>query len=309
MLALGIAFTWSTATVSVPSRVRKNRPRVARDFFVQLAAAAAVIMSLMTVWWIIPATSRHLSARDLYGKTKALDANAPLGTYRFNAQGASYYLGGRTPTALGTVADLFNFLHKPERVFVLAGVDELASIDQTARETHARYMVIDDSNSRYLVLSNQLGPTERDLNPLRLYVTDHAGHPQFPIDVNFDDKLALYGYDLPSEVSVGQDFKARLYFKVLAPLPSGYKIFMHFDGPGNRFQGDHAPVEGRFPTQHWVPGSYITDDHLVVPDRTQQQSGYYHVFVGLWLGDSRLKVKSGPADGENRVRLGALTVK
>jgi 4-amino-4-deoxy-L-arabinose transferase-like glycosyltransferase len=280
-----------------------------RQLLLSVGFGAALVMALVSAHYIVPQVSKHLSARDLYGKTRTLDPNAPVGQYHFNATGASYYAGGKTPQTLGTTQELFEFLGKIERVFVMAGSDELPNIDQAARQQKATYYVIDDSNSRYLVLSNRLGPNEKDLNPLKRFISEAAPVPQFKVEADFEGKVKLIGYDLPNELSRGQEFKIRLYFQVEQPVGGNYKVFIHFDGPGSRFNGDHVPLEGRFPTPNWVPGYYITDEHLMTPDRAMQPSGYYRVFMGLFAGETRLKVTSGPQDGENRVKLGGVSIK
>jgi hypothetical protein len=58
-----------------------------------------------------------------------------------------------------------------------------------------------------------------------------------------------------------------------------------------------------------VPGYYITDEHAMAPDRATQPAGYYRIFMGFFAGDSRLKVTTGPQDGENRVKLGGVNIK
>jgi hypothetical protein len=45
------------------------------------------------------------------------------------------------------------------------------------------------------------------------------------------------------------------------------------------------------------------------PDRSTAPSGWYQIYGGMFLGDTRLKVVSGPQDGENRVKLGSVRVK
>ncbi len=69
------------------------------------------------------------------------------------------------------------------------------------------------------------------------------------------------------------------------------------------------PLEGRFPTQYWVPGFYITDEHLIRPDRAMEPVGTYQGYAGFFLGAERLKVVSGPQDGDQRVKLGTFIVK
>lgn len=300
-------------------RTRVQRGLVLGTIALQLAFAFAVVQ------WFIPAASKHLSPRDLYGKTKQLDAKAPLGQYHFNSSGAQYYMNGRTATNLNTLDDLLNFLRRPERVFVFVGSEELASIDQAARAPRTpavpgtpapaptgapttNYFVVDDSNSHFLILSNHLQPAERDLNPLRRLVSSFPPAPKVPVKANFEDKLELLGYDLPAEASRGGDILVRLYFKVLQPVGGSYKVFLHFDGPGSRVNGDHVPLDGRFPTQFWSTGTYVTDEYLLKPDRATEPTGLFQLYFGFFSGDRRLKVKEGPSDGENRVRLGSVHV-
>jgi 4-amino-4-deoxy-L-arabinose transferase-like glycosyltransferase len=300
-LAIGVPLTRATAPLEAKLR--------ARSILVGGAIAASLLMALGTAHFIVPQVAKHLSSRDLYGKTKSLDPNAPVGQYRFNATGSAYYSGGKAPTNLASLDDLFRFLQRPERVFVMAGVDELPSIDQHARQKSLGYYVVDDSSSRYLTLSNRLGPKERDLNPLKLYVSDKLPTPPHPVDIDFDHKIQLIGWDAPPLVEKGQDIILRLYFKVLAPVSGNYRVFAHIDGAGTRINGDHAPLEGRFATNFWVPGFYITDEHIIRPDRGTENPGFYNIFIGLYQGAERMKVLAGPSDGENRAKLGSLTVR
>jgi hypothetical protein len=292
-----------------PKEADAEQHKKGRLLLVAGSLGAGLLMSLATAHWLVPQVSKHLSVRDVYGKTAKLDPNAPIGQYRFNASGAAYYHGSKPATTLMSVKDVFDFLAKPERVFVMAGSEELPSLDQTSRQDKKAYYVVDDSNSRFLVISNRLGQNDTDVNPLKRFISDQPPKPQHPFEAEFDGKVKLLGYDMPDTLNRGQDFKIRLYFQVLQPLGGNYKVFLHFDGPGTRFNGDHVPLEGRFPTPNWVPGYYITDEHAMTPDRATQPSGYYRIFMGLFSGDQRMKVTVGPQDGENRLKLGAVTIK
>jgi 4-amino-4-deoxy-L-arabinose transferase-like glycosyltransferase len=317
-LALMLPALWGEGETG--TRDRLQRGLLVAGIGVQLVFAIALTQ------WFVPAASKHLSPKDLYGKTKQLDPKAPLGQYRFNASGASYFMGGRTATQLNSLEDVLAFLKRPEHVFIFVGNEELASIDQASRRgAHpvapadgstiptatlvVPYYVVDDSNSRFLILSNQLPEGDKDLNPLRRFVSETAPSPQTAMSINFDDKLQLVGFDLPAEAHRGEDVKVRLYFKVLAPVGGNYKVFLHFDGPGARVNGDHVPLDGKFPTQFWTPGTYVIDEYLLKPDRATQPAGVFQLFFGLFSGDHRLKVKEGASDGENRVRLGSVRVK
>jgi hypothetical protein len=276
------------------------------------ALAAQLGFGLLIGQWFIPKASRHLSPKDLYGKTRQLDPKAPLGQYRFHATGAAYYMQGRSATQLGTLDELLAFLRRPERVFIFIGGEELAAIDQATRGGTAGgldYYVVDDSNTHFLILSNRLPSGETDRNPLRRFVTTTPPVPKTPLVINFDDKLKLLGFELPQEVRRGEDVRVRLYFEVLQPVGGSYKVFLHFDGPGARVNGDHVPLDGKFPTQFWTPGTYVLDEYLLKPDRATQPAGIFQLFFGMFAGDKRLKVKEGPSDGENRIRLGTVRVK
>ncbi len=304
-LAMGVPLAPRTATAA--------QRRSGRLILVGGAVAASLAMALFTAQYLVPMCSKHLSSKELYGKTKQLDPNAPIGQYHFNAQGSSYYSGGKTPVTLATLDDVFKFLARGEHVFVMAGAEELPSIDQYAKQHSATYYVVDDTSARYIMLSNRLGPGDHDLNPLKLFVSDKPPTPAHPLSIHFDNKVELIGWDAPAVIGGHQDFKLKLYFKVNAPLPGSYKVFVHIDGAGVRINGDHVPLDGKFPTNYWVAGSYVTDEHIIHPTdnntATAPNSGFYQVYMGMYLGSERLKILSGPSDGDNRARLGSITVK
>ncbi len=302
---IGLAIGVPLARTSAGDEARlRNRRRLVGG-----AVGVALLMALATAHIIVPRCSQHLSSRDLYGKSRQLDPNAPVGQYRFNASGASYYTGGKTPVSIGSLDELFRFLGKPEHVFVMAGVEELPAIDQHARTHGSSYFVVDNSSSRYLMLSNRLGAGERDLNPLKLYVSSTPPTIAQPAQIDFNGKVQLVGWEAPPVVAKGQDIKLRLVFKVLQPVVGSYRVFVHIDGAGTRINGDHAPLEGQFPTGYWTPGTYITDEHVIRPDRSTENSGSYQIFFGLYQGGERMKVLAGPSDGDNRAKLGTITVR
>lgn len=288
-----------------------------RRALVSAALGTALALTVLTIAWVVPQVSQHLSMKGLFVKYKSIvgTGSSEIGKYHVPGQLSDY---GKT-TELTSLPQMFDFLGRPERVFVITGADDLPGIDQYAKQRDkeaagrpATYFVIDDSNSKFLMLSNRLGG-EQDKNPLRRFVLpveQGLPHPpQFAVRADFEGKVELVGYDLPLELERGRPFKITLYYKVNQPIAGGYRIFIHFDGPGSRFNGDHTPLDGKFPTNYWVPGFYVIDEFTVTPDRVTQPSGTYTLYSGFWAGDQRLKVVAGPSDGENRVRMGTLRVR
>lgn len=271
---------------------------------------AALAASFAAAYGLVPLLSQHVSYRNLFTRYKQL-GGAALGVYAVPRSGSKFY--DKDSVDLGSIAQVFEFLgkDKQKRAFVLVGAGELAALDQYAKQRGLAYYVIDDSNSQFLLLSSQLPAGEQDKNPLRRLVVAEEPQPQRPLRATFDDKIELLGYDLPAEIARGGDYTVRFYFKVLRPVGGEFKIFFHLEGGGNRLNGDHTPLDGKFPTSYWVPGYYVIDEHRMNASRVGQPAGTYQLFMGLWPGGSgqRLKVTSGPQDGDNRVKLGSVRVK
>jgi len=265
--------------------------------------------STVVTFVAIPALSKHFSQKVLFDRFQTLrKSSEPLAHYRAG-QGVKFYTRGQT-TELPTLQALLDFLRTSTRVFAVIPAEELGQIDQQARASGVSYAVVDATSSRFLLVSNQLGPGETDKNPLRALVRQTPPTPQNRVEADFDGKIMLLGYDLPRVIRRGERFTVTLHFHVKEKPPAGYKIFLHFDGPGTRFNGDHPPLDGKFPTQLWSPGDYISDPYVMMAERATTPRGQYTLWMGFWPGGDgkRLPVVAGPSDGNNRVRLGTVTV-
>lgn len=304
--AVGIVLGGVFGLAIASARLSWRRRLLGLGILLSLVGAGA------TVHGLAPALARHVSYRGLYTRYQKLGGGA-LALY--GVQQSSGRIYGQNSTQLYSLPDVMSFLFaKPtERSFVIVGASELAAVDREARIRGSRYFVVDDSNAQFLLLTNRLLPGEDDLNPLRRFISDTEPHPQtlLPTPVNFDGKLELIGHDIPTEVGRGEELLIRLYFKVLAPIPMNYRLFLHFDGMGTRWNGDHAPLSGKYATNYWSPGTYVTDEHRIPVSRMNQPAGYYQIFTGFWPGGdgARMKVTAGPHEADQRVRLGVLRVK
>jgi 4-amino-4-deoxy-L-arabinose transferase-like glycosyltransferase len=281
--------------------------------------AVALAFSLVLNQQMVPALSQHLSPRrviDVY--RRAATAGEPLARYRVDAEGSSALRAVSGPV-LQTPQGLAAYLGKPERTFALISADELAPVDEAIKLAQVNYAVLDASSSRVLLLTNRLGPGEEDHSPLRPFVwmpsREGEAPPWTPRVVRssvFVDAIQLIGADFPSTIHRPGGVTLTLYFKVLRKPPAGHSIFVHFSTPGEALvNGDHPPVDGKFPTANWVPGEYIRDVFTTEFPLAVTSAGTYQLMVGVWPGGNRpgIKITSGESDGNNAVPLGTVVVK
>ncbi|HQY63525.1 MAG TPA: hypothetical protein PK141_19140, partial [Polyangiaceae bacterium] len=201
------------------------------------------------------------------------------------------------------------------RRFISVRADQLARLNQLYRATrHANVPVLDGRSSQIVLVASDILPGETNESPLEKILLSAPPHPQRKLDVNLEDKLQVVGIDLTDErgrlvdaIGPGRKYHMKTYFKVLAPITTEWEGFIHIDGYRRRHNGDHKMAEGKYPLSMWNKGDIIVDDHVFAlePNFTQ---GTYTIYFGLYTGETRLKVKSGPHDGENRIVAGQLNV-
>ena len=141
-------------------------------------------------------------------------------------------------------------------------------------------------------------------------VLPKAPSPGHPLDIRFENKIRLLGYDLSSaEVREGEAFTVTWYWSVEQPLGEGWKVFTHLADAGkkSRINLDAArPLSRLYPVEQWKRGEYIKDVQEVTVPRDWNSPGATF-YVGFWNGPHRLHVSVGPRDNENRAE--ALTIK
>jgi choline-sulfatase len=102
----------------------------------------------------------------------------------------------------------------------------------------------------------------------------------------FGTSAVLVGLDAPAQVRAGDAVELAWSFQALPDtLPSGWKVFVHVEGPGKLMvvNGDHAPVR---PFEWWHDGDLVHyTTKLTVPRGSAP--GKYTVYVGLFNGTDR----------------------
>ncbi len=322
---LGFGFKWYAAVLlAVPSGVafflimgivgdllRHRAPA--------LALGGAVVGAVLCLFYY-PALANQLSPKEVFESYRQVCPGSPLALLGVGGRTSAYYAGGQ-PQALNDTSSAYTWLTAGapgQRRCLAMKAEELPKLNQIWRERSpepkTNLPVLDARSSQILLAASAVGADGKNENPLSAIVLSDPPHPQRPLDANMDDKLEVIGVDLLDErgrladsISPGRSYHLKTYYRVLAPVTTEWEAFIHIDGYHRRHNGDHKPMNGKYPMSLWLPGDLLLDDHefKLEPNFTP---GTYTIYFGLFVGDTRLKVKSGPNDGDNRINGGPLRV-
>ena len=276
--------------------------------FSGVVVAAYVTASLQ------PVLSQHFSPKAVYDAYEELagDTGEPLASYRSSSTASRYY----TEAPIEEIEEqsgLIDYLQDEGQRWAVIPSEDLAGLNRKYRRQTGRHLyVADGRNARLLLVAANPVNGRPNKNFIADHVLTRAPEVQHPLDVSFADQVELLGYDLDlpegDYVGAGQRFSLTWLWRVTGTPPKGYQVFVHIDGYGQRINGDHVPVNGRYPIKYWEEGDLILDrQELTVP--ANYPVGDYVIYVGLFKGDERIDVVSGPNDGANRVPAGVLQVR
>jgi hypothetical protein len=156
-----------------------------------------------------------------------------------------------------------------------------------------------------------------DKEKLKAYVLE-APPANLPhkLDVNFENKVHLIGYKFePETARPGQDTKLTYYWRCDDTVDDGWLLFTHtkdegsgkmgnldYVGPIREQKGAHQVLG----PDRWEKGKiYVDEQAYKVPDDVTGSE--VTIFVGIWKGDARLRVVSGPNDGDNSAIVGKIS--
>ncbi|MEM7437549.1 MAG: hypothetical protein AAF436_20515 [Myxococcota bacterium] len=276
---------------------------------------SAVAVSAFVVLDLQPSLSRALSSKALYDAYEELDEGrqSPLVSYRLSPKGARYYTD--TPVIeVDARRDLVDYLAQPGQRWAVLPEAELPRVNKAYREKTGRHLfVADDSSTRRILVASEPIEGHENLNFVARYIQSELPQIGNRVDANFDDRVALrsLSVELPHGdfVKPGERFSLTWVWEAIGARPTGFEFFVHVDGFDRRINGDHKPVQGRYPFRYWTRGDFIIDTQTLTVPLTFS-AGDYGIYVGLFKGDRRLEVRSANDDAsDDRVRAGTLRVR
>ncbi|MBX3209901.1 MAG: glycosyltransferase family 39 protein [Labilithrix sp.] len=267
-----------------------------------------------------PALANQLSPKEIFESyQRTRKGTEPLALFGVGGRTAAYYAGGQ-PLILKDTPSAYEWLMGGDpgtRRFLAVRAEELSRLNRAYRERTANgenLPVLDARSSQIVLVASSLEGSEKNQNPLSRIVLTTPPKPQRKLEAVFEDKLEVLGYDIADQtgklvdhVKPGKKYHMRTYFKVLAPMQSEWDMFIHVDGFRRRHNGDHKVCESKYPMSLWLKDDIVMDDHEFSLE-PNFSPGAYNLWFGLFVGESRLKIKSGATDGDNRVNGGPLRV-
>lgn len=268
-----------------------------------------------------PALANQLSPKEVFESYQRVHhGNEPLALFGVGGRTAAYYAGGQ-PLILRDTNSAYDWLMGAEggsRRFLAVRSEELARLNRAWREhkNQDNLPVLDARSSQIILVASRLEAGEKNQSPIaKIVLASPPPKVQHRTEANMDDKLEVLGYDITDDagriaehIAPGKKYHMKTYFKVLAPMTTEWDMFIHIDGFHRRHNGDHKICEGKYPMSLWLPGDVIADDYGFTLE-PNFSPGQYTNFFGLFVGESRLPVKSGPSDGSNRINGGSLNVR
>jgi hypothetical protein len=305
---------WITMAVRDGFRFIFDRTGISRG---AATIAAGVLAGSMLSFMYYPALAAQLSPKEVFDSYRRLHkASEPLGLLGVGGKSATYYSGGDVKS-FGDPQSAFNWLTAtPERKWLAVRNEDLGRLNSMFRARPGQkenLPVLDARSSQIMLVSNTLAPGETNSSPYRTMVLDHEPSIRNRVEANLQDQLLSLGWEVTDNsgqpvdfVSPARKYRFRLFYKVLASVSGDWETFIHIDGFHRRFNGDHKTLDGKYAFNLWQPGDYIVDDHefSLEPNFTP---GSYNIYYGLFVGESRMKIKSGRQD-DNRIDGGLIRV-
>ncbi len=321
-----VGIVWIPMAIRDAFRFLHAKTRISRGAG---TVAAGLLVGGLFSFGYYPALAAQLSPKEVFEAYERVHRGSePLGLLGLTGRSAAYHSGGEVKMFTDVQAAYTWLTAGPSRRWLAVRAEDLTRLNSTYRShaTGARQNipVLDARSSQILLVSNELLPGEQSQSPYDSVVLGQEPSIQNKVSANLQDQLEVLGWEVrdssgqlaptardangavAQSVVPAKKYHFRIFYKVLAAVSGDWETFIHIDGHHRRFNGDHKTLGGKYPFHLWQSGDFIVDDHefTLEPNFTADK---YSVYFGLYQGETRMKVKSGPHD-DNRVEGGSILV-
>lgn len=263
--------------------------------------------SIAHLW--IPTVGQTASSRSLFETFLATGRTGTLLVHGLEGTALERYAPGRVqPVNASAARDAFL---QPRATSLIVPRQDECTLHQAAGAHEIEYAVAAASEEHLLLLTDP-APDRPTLPSLHEMLQRHAPEDDIEPLIRFQH-IDLIAVDLPTEARRGSTVEATFTYRVRSSPGRPYDVFVHFDGFGHRFHGDHPPIEGRCPTTHWRDGDYVVDRFTFSAGGVLTPPGDYRVYTGFFFGSSgnwtNMAVLDERGDADHRAFLGTLRVR
>jgi hypothetical protein len=278
---------------------------------------ALVVFGLALSLGYYPALAADLAPKQVFSNYERLAGpREPLGLLGMAGSSAAYYTH-RPIHWLETAQAAARWLNDDrQRRFLVVRARDLPEINSRYRKhttPPTNVPVLDASSSEILLVSNQ-ARNGKSNNPFDDWIVSRRPRVQRSVSANLGDQLEVVGWELRDAKGAltdtllpGRAYQLALIYEVVNQLEMEYQTFVHIDGHGRRYNGDHPTLQGKYPLALLNRGDVFVDEHTVVlePNFTP---GDYSLYFGMFNGSRRLSVTRG-RHVDDRVMGGLLKVR
>jgi hypothetical protein len=206
------------------------------------------------------------------------------------------HLGQSPVMVIDETAAVLDWMKKNKTGQVITRREPFCALRQTVRVPVVDFAVVDIVGANLLLVGTRQAETKHDGNaePFALF--------EFPEGVGHAE---LVRTDLPISGYIGKLVYISLHWRLSAPPPKGWKVFVHIEGQGKRFSADHDLISCTL--SDFKPGE-IHQDNLGIEVKTSRP-GSYRVYAGWYRAGKRAKATGAKRDDTDRVEIGTIKVK
>jgi 4-amino-4-deoxy-L-arabinose transferase-like glycosyltransferase len=265
-----------------------------------------------------PRLANQLSPKEIFDSySKMHKSGEQLALLGVNSRTAMYYSGSDVQT-FSDVDSAFRWLTETQnRRWLAMRSEDLPRMNSSYRgraRPAANLPVLDGHSGQIMLASSKLLANETNDNPFDKIVLPSKPNPSHPLDVDLQGQLLALGWDVVDiasgtqlqYVTAGRKYRLRFFYQVTGKLSGEWESFVHIDGHQRRFNGDHKPMDSKYPMALWQVGDYVVDDFEFALEPNFTPGGYM-LYYGFFIGETRLKVTRGKHH-EDRIEGGYIQV-
>jgi hypothetical protein len=284
-----------------------------------IGIAAGVLILLASGWslynyYFDPAYAKSPSWRELVASIGARAEEGDVIVQNYPDPSLSYYYLGDLPLRLLPAADstppdrteraLQKLGESYRRIWLIPGPSQAWDAEGIVERWLGRHGDLVD---------------EREIDSLRLqlyHTPETFREAMQSVDLELGGQVRLVGYRLApgadEPVGPAETLALTLYWQALEPVRASYTVFVHLADPGEQIWGQHdgQPVQGTYPTSHWLPGELVVDQHQIEIS-PETPAGAYRLLVGMYDSSSGQRLTTAgqvDATNENRIVLETLEI-